>query len=94
MVIAETSRQYFGNRSENVTIATTPTFNETKLPVFLAEVTVYDGVDRQNNIARLREQLSDFIANPPPETVLVAPLGEEAQSNADAITEEEMDTTE
>ncbi len=90
MITAETARQFFGNRGEDIPVVATPNFREGVLPDFSAEVAVRAGVDRQGNIERLREQLASFLALPPTETILLAPPTAEAPIATSTTTEEEI----
>jgi hypothetical protein len=90
MITAETARQFFGNRGEDIPVVATPTFSDGALPDFSAEVAVRAGVDRQGNIERLREQLASFLALPPTETILLAPPTAEAPIATSTTTEEEI----
>ncbi|MFN3188545.1 MAG: hypothetical protein ACK42D_03345 [Candidatus Paceibacteria bacterium] len=86
IVTAETARQWFSGRDEDVPVLITPTFSDVSLADISAVATERDGVDRQGNIARLREQLATFLANPPePEIVLVAPPDEVSSDDSDQV---------
>lgn len=88
LITAETAKQFFGNAQGDLPTANTPTFTEGELENVSAEVAISSGIDRQGNIERLREQLRDFIANPPePETVLLAPPTAEVPEDTATTTE-------
>ena len=92
IITAETARQYFGNRGDDIPVSVTPTFSDVSLADISAVVTKTEGIDRQGNIARLREQLATWLANPPEaEEVLVAPPGEEAVADTATTSEDVPD---
>jgi len=88
VITTETARQWFARGEVDVPTVTMPAFNDDAPSERLAEVVAKETIDRPGNIARLREQLSAFMALPAKvEEVIEAPQIDEVVSPATSTTE-------